>query len=313
MLSAMRKRLTFANVAMTLALVFAMSGGAYAAKKFLITSTKQISPSVLKQLKGAKGPAGAPGAQGPQGPAGAAGAQGLAGKDGAPGIAGKDGVNGKSVAVSGSAPNCSQGGSTLEVEGSGSKHEICNGEEGPQGSPWTAGGTLPSGSTETGSWSLSGVYANPAPPVVNIPFSIPLAASLGESQVHLIDAKGMELLFNLETGSVEEVTPTQCGSALSPAGSAAKPAAAKGNLCIYVASKLPKGNENYFASQFITDPGNECVGFACIFAKAGGASIAGALVTFYFKSTGAVETVEPEEKIHVMWPQAWGTWAVTGA
>jgi hypothetical protein len=29
---------------MTIALVFAMSGGAYAANHFLITSTKQISP-----------------------------------------------------------------------------------------------------------------------------------------------------------------------------------------------------------------------------------------------------------------------------
>ncbi|MGH2879601.1 MAG: hypothetical protein ACRDK4_08360, partial [Solirubrobacteraceae bacterium] len=60
---------------MTLALVFAMTGGAYAAKKYLITNTKQISPKVLKQLKGAKGPAG------PAGPEGKAGAPGSPGKD----------------------------------------------------------------------------------------------------------------------------------------------------------------------------------------------------------------------------------------
>ena len=40
MLKAICKRMTYANVALTLALVFAMTGGAYAAKKYLITSTK---------------------------------------------------------------------------------------------------------------------------------------------------------------------------------------------------------------------------------------------------------------------------------
>jgi hypothetical protein len=40
---------------MTLALVFAMSGGAYAARRFVITSTKQIKPSVLKSLSGIDG------------------------------------------------------------------------------------------------------------------------------------------------------------------------------------------------------------------------------------------------------------------
>jgi hypothetical protein len=40
MIGFIRKRLSYANVAMTLALVFAMSGGAYAARRFVITSTK---------------------------------------------------------------------------------------------------------------------------------------------------------------------------------------------------------------------------------------------------------------------------------
>ena len=76
MFRALRKRLTYANIAMTLALVFAMAGGAYAAGKFVVTSTKQIKPSVLAQLKGKAGPAGPQGPQGPQGPAGTAGANG---------------------------------------------------------------------------------------------------------------------------------------------------------------------------------------------------------------------------------------------
>jgi hypothetical protein len=44
------KRFSYANVVATLALVLAMSGGALAASHYLITSTKQISPRVLKKL-----------------------------------------------------------------------------------------------------------------------------------------------------------------------------------------------------------------------------------------------------------------------
>ncbi len=81
----MRKRITYANVAATLALVFAMSGGALAAKHYLITSTKQISPKVLKKLKGNTGKAGvagSPGAAGKEGPQGKEGASGKAGERG---------------------------------------------------------------------------------------------------------------------------------------------------------------------------------------------------------------------------------------
>jgi hypothetical protein len=47
-----RKHLSYANVVATIALVFAMSGSALAAKHYLITSTNQISPKVLKKLAG---------------------------------------------------------------------------------------------------------------------------------------------------------------------------------------------------------------------------------------------------------------------
>jgi hypothetical protein len=72
----MRRHLSFANVAATLALVLAMSGGAYAAKHYLITSTKQIKPSVLASLRGRPGPSGAIGAQGAPGAKGDRGPQG---------------------------------------------------------------------------------------------------------------------------------------------------------------------------------------------------------------------------------------------
>ena len=85
------------------ALVIAMTGSAIAAKKYLITSTKQIKPSVLAQLKGntgpagAKGDAGAAGAKGDTGAAGATGAKGdtgAAGTNGTDGAAGTNGTNG---------------------------------------------------------------------------------------------------------------------------------------------------------------------------------------------------------------------------
>ncbi len=81
----MRKRITYANVAATLALVFSMTGGALAAKHYLINSTSQISPKVLKKLKGATGKTGA---QGAPGAAGAQGKEGGTGKTGEPGPAG---------------------------------------------------------------------------------------------------------------------------------------------------------------------------------------------------------------------------------
>ncbi len=203
MLSAIRSRVTYVNVVATLVLVFAMTGGAYAAKKYLITSTKQISPSVLKALQGkngAAGPAGtagvagAQGAQGPAGPAGAAGAKGETGPAGKDGAAGKTGATGK------------------------------EGSEGPEGSPWAVGGTLPSGKTETGTWSFGKLAV--AVEVMRLPlsFPVPLAANLEPADVHYINAANMEVL----SGGSEVVSAVCTGSALVPS-------AVKG-LCIYTKS-----------------------------------------------------------------------------
>jgi hypothetical protein len=72
----LRRHLSYANVVATLALVFAMTGGALAASHYLINSTKQISPKVLKKLKGNRGAAGARGLAGPRGLVGPQGATG---------------------------------------------------------------------------------------------------------------------------------------------------------------------------------------------------------------------------------------------
>jgi hypothetical protein len=64
-----------------LALFIAMGGSAVAAHHYLVSSTKQISPTVLKKLKGKTGATGAKGANG------------TPGAPGAPGVAGKNGAN----------------------------------------------------------------------------------------------------------------------------------------------------------------------------------------------------------------------------
>jgi len=193
MMKAIRRHVNATTVIAVFALVFAMSGGAYAAKKFLITSKGQISPKVLKSLKGATGAKGANGAPGTQGPAGPAGAKGENGKDGAKGENGKDGVDGK------------------------------EGKEGKQGTPGTTGftETLPSGKTETGTWSAM-QETEEVGTVAPISFPIPLAEGLEGTQVHVDDAG---------EANFEEVCP----------GSAEAPKATKGNLCVYTG--ISKGLE----------------------------------------------------------------------
>lgn len=257
MFRAVRKRLTYANLAMTLALVFAMSGGAYAAKHWIITSKRQIKPSVLKQLAGKTGPSGPEGKQGPAGASGKDGVAGANGKDGTNGSNGVDGSNGKNVlaAFEGKGTNCADGGTSFEVEGSGVKHYACNGEPGTSGtngesvkikslaageggceqggseftvgtekgaacngspgSPWTAGGYLPPGKSETGIYDVIAAPATEGaiyPAVMS--FAIPLNEAVEESHVIYI-APGASLP---EKGC---------------RGSAAKPEAEEGYLCIF--------------------------------------------------------------------------------
>ena len=231
MLSFIRRRVTFVNVAMTVALVFAMSGGAFAAGKFLVTSTKQISPKVLKSLQGKAGPNGAQGPAGPAGPTGSAGGQGpqgAQGPGGAPGAKGENGASVTSAQLGKGSSTCEKQGGTEFTAAEGKKTTACNGKE---GSPWTAGGTLPSGKTETGVWAFGPIETTQnsgSEPVASFP--IPLAAPLAVGHAHFINTNGKEI--NVETE--EEAEPTECGSGIGPGVNAGNPQAKPGNLCVYV-------------------------------------------------------------------------------
>jgi hypothetical protein len=94
MFRSIRRRFSYANVVATTALVFAMGGTAIAAQHYLITSTKQIKPSVLRTLKGKTGAIGHAGPAGVAGPTGATGAAGVRGAVGEQGPKGEQGVPG---------------------------------------------------------------------------------------------------------------------------------------------------------------------------------------------------------------------------
>jgi hypothetical protein len=82
----LRRHITYANVAATLALVLSMTGGAFAASHYLLESTRQINPKVLRKLRGRTGPRGPIGPEGPQGLLGATGGRGPEGRTGPEGL-----------------------------------------------------------------------------------------------------------------------------------------------------------------------------------------------------------------------------------
>jgi hypothetical protein len=213
MFSSIRRRLCYANVAATLALVFAMSGGALAAGHYLLTSTSQISPKVLKALKGKSGqrglagPAGAAGAKGETGAAGAAGTVGPAGPAGPKGETGAAGAPGAT---------------------------------GKEGSPWTAGGTLPAGKSETGVFGdVNNPGAGVRPLVALASFAIPLKAAPTMVVVGVEEGQG-EPKEN-EQAKLENERRARNGEPELPLtipadckGNVKAPEAVEGNLCIFL-------------------------------------------------------------------------------
>jgi hypothetical protein len=155
MVAFVRRRVTYVNVVLTVGALFLMTGGAYAAKHYVITSAKQIKPSVLKQLRGKVGKAGPAGKEGPVGKEGKAGGQGVQGPAGPTGAIGPMGERG---------------------------------ETGPRGEPGETGfvETLPSGKSVRGEWSLVGATPEGS---LTIESSVDFAFRMQSvPQAHFIDA-----------------------------------------------------------------------------------------------------------------------------
>jgi hypothetical protein len=199
MFSTLSRKFGIPGVISVIALVFALAGGAIAANG---NGGATASKTKVKKVKGPRGP------QGPAGPQGVVGPQGIAGANGKDGA---NGVNGKSVAVTeieeGEAGCEELGGAAVEQEGSGAEVEVCN------GSPWTAGGVLPSGQTETGTWGAW--KSNNA----SISFPVPLSAALPETGIVKI--------------AKEATPPEECDNGEGAAPTVSNPEADPGFLCIF--------------------------------------------------------------------------------
>jgi hypothetical protein len=286
MFSNIGKRLTFTNVALVLALVFAMTGGAFAAKHYLITSTSQISPKVLKALQGKNGSAGISGVQGPGGAAGPAGA-GTKGDKGDTGSAGSQGSAGSAGPQGGTGPTGPTGdiGATgvtgVGIIGQNGKSgptgptgvSGLNGPTGPEGVCGTSHCTLPSGAAETGTWAASGLPGKYGPDglleaqIAAISFSVPLANPV---TANVIKAEEGE-------GEPKENLPVGCK------GTHKAPIAESGNLCVFVTEE---NNASFYSAE---NPETEVGG------KAG--------------PTGSLVRIIPTVKKEVMLVN--GTWVVT--
>jgi collagen triple helix repeat protein len=206
-MSVLRSRFGVPGVIAVFALVFAMLGGAYAASD---DGGKKASASAKKGPRGPRGPKGPAGPQGPAGPAGPVGPAGAQGAKGDTGAAGADGAKGATGATGAAGAKGATGpagpaGAAGAVGAAGA-----TGATGPEGSPWTAGGTLPAGATETGAI----VYSIPAKSGIRVPLSFPIPLEFLPTEAKIIFGP-------------PGTDPVNCP------GTVQEPSAASGYVCVY--------------------------------------------------------------------------------
>jgi hypothetical protein len=226
MFQAMRKHLTPSTLIAFLALVFAITGGAFAASSHTAGAGSRASASTAlastskakpKAKAGPRGPAGPKGATGATGATGPAGATGPGGAQGAQGPAGAAGAKGETGVAGPQGP-------------AGAK-----GTTGPAGPEGTFGGqALPSGKTLSGQWAASGYgEAGGFSPgsghvATGVTYALPVELEEGEGAGNYIKAPTEE-----ENEKGEFPTPPP-----GCTGNYKRPGAAPGNLCVFVGSEV---------------------------------------------------------------------------
>lgn len=261
MVQAIRRHINATSLVALLALVIAMTGGAYAASKYVITSTKQINPKVLKSLKGTAGKPGSNGAQGPAGPVGPQGPAGAAGIEGKAGREGNVGAKGVTGAAGATGPKGATGATGA------------NGTTGAEGVCTKANCTLPSGATETGTWTAFyyGLTEGELPIKVALSFPIPLPSSSSKAFV-----------FTEEQTAKKEFGASGC------AGSSLHPTAPAETLCVYTSNERLENVEGPTIEEL-----------------EGGQGYAPTGTSLRFETTSKASPAEPA---HI---REEGTWAVT--
>jgi hypothetical protein len=305
MFQRLRKHLTPSTFIALLALVFAITGGAFAATggssnggagaKATAAATplasaskakKKAAPKPVRGPAGPKGATGATGAAGPAGPAGPAGAAGAKGENGAAGSAGvgtegPKGANGESVTNTKLAKDssaCPEGGAEFKVGTTGAATKACSGTTG-----FTK--TLPAGDTETGTWS-SQYLEHEGASSASISFAVPLETALGGTAVTFVSTEEQ----NEEHG---ETRPAACS------GDVEQPTAATGHLCIY------QGETQLRVEPSAREPPELFFPHICPPSGCGGGNGAG--------TTGAVMEIVYGNPIPTYNAFVQGSWAVTGA
>ena len=299
MFQRVRKQITPATVMAFVALVFAVTGGAFAATggsgnspakaTAAVASVHAVVAKAKKKAASTRGPAGpkgatgATGATGPAGPGGPAGAAGAKGEDGAAGGPGTQGVQGEKgttgtngesvksspVPVEPGAAHCPEGGAEFTAEKT-KKTYACNGEKGVI----HPGETLPSGASETGVWLVQATGSGAEYHQIPISFPIPLKGPENNKSGVVIPNANVHYIK-------EGTTTTECP------GSSSEPTAEKGNFCIYE-------KENFLSPQ---------LELALLAGGTGSEGVAAAGTFLDFKTEG-------EGQFGVL-ASAKGTWAVT--